>query len=82
MSVDGFHPGGPYGFRLPQMILEARTTLGWDKIDTRLRLVGIAIEASRKRLRLAYNASVDCHGRDQDVRGSLLTLRQIAGVAR
>jgi len=82
VEIDGFHPDGPYSFHLPQIILEARTRIGAEKIDARMRLIGVAIEATRKILRLTYNAHVNCNGRDQEVEACDISLRQMAGVAR
>lgn len=82
VEIDGFHRDGPYRFHLPQMILEARTRIGSERSGARMRLIGVAIEATQKMLRLTYNAHTPCNGRDHLVEGSIVSIRQMAGVAR
>jgi len=82
VSVDGLHPDGPYTFRLPQAILEAKTTIGTRRITHRFRIVSVTIDATAKKLDMTWNANTPCPGVDHLVDGSLVMVRQIAGVAR
>jgi hypothetical protein len=72
---------GPIKFRLPQLIVNARTNIGRDRHDTRLRIVGIAIDATAKTLAMIWNTAVPCNGRDTEVEGSTLRIAQMSGVA-
>jgi hypothetical protein len=70
ISVGGLHPDGPYQFFMPGLALGATTRIANDHIDTTMRIVSVALEATRKRLRITYNAHVPCTGRDHLVKGS------------
>lgn len=82
VEVEGLHPGGPYAFRLPQIIAEARTRIGREDLSARLRLISATVDGTARTVDLTWNASVPCHGRDHHVQGSTVSIRQMAGVAR
>ena len=82
VEVEGLHPDGPYAFRLPQVLLEARTRIGTARTQERLRLVAAILDGSARSVELVLNAAVACNGRDHAVGGSTVTVRQMAGVAR
>ena len=82
VRVFGFHGDGPYAFSLPQMVITTRTRIGRKAVDGRLRLVTMALDATEKVVRLTWNASVACNGRDTEVTGSRVVLKQMAGVVR
>ena len=76
------HPDGPFSFRLPQIILEASTRVGPEKHDTRMRLISVELDTETKSLAMVWNTLVPCNGRDIEVEGSMVRLKQMAGVAR
>ncbi|MCF1505973.1 DUF2169 domain-containing protein [Afifella sp. H1R] len=76
------HPDGLFEFRLPQLILEARTRLGRETIDHRFRLISVCLDTEAKRVEMVWNAHVPCNGRDMELDGSTVRLRQMSGVAR
>lgn len=82
VSVEGLHPDGPYAFRLPQSILEARTWIGWRSVTHRFRIVSITVDATARRLDMTWNTCIPCPEGDHLVDRSLVTMPQIAGVAR
>lgn len=81
VSIDGLNAAGPYTFRLPQIIAEARTKIGLEKIDHRLRLVGAVIDGTAKTVDLVWNGAVPCNGKDHLVEKSTVSIVQMAGVA-
>lgn len=81
VEVEGLHSNGAYRFRLPQIILETRTRIGRDTHTGRPRLISATIDGTAQTLDLTWNASTPCNGRDHLVEGSLVRLRQMAGVA-
>lgn len=72
---------GPLRFRLPQMIVNARTTIGREQFHTRLRIIGITIDATAKTVAMIWNTAVPCNGRDTEVAGATLRIAQMSGVA-
>lgn len=82
IELDGFRPDGPLGFRLPQVLLDARTRMGPGVIDSRLRLIGLEIDAAALTLDMIWNMSMPCPGGDHLVRHTAVFLTQMAGVAR
>jgi hypothetical protein len=75
-------PDGPFGFRLPQLIVEARTRIGRDRTDSRFRLICVNLDSHSKRLDMTWNMHLPCSGQDTDVEGSTVFLRQMSGVAK
>ena len=73
-------PDGPFSFRLPQIILEATTRIGREKHETRLRLISVELDTKLKTLAMVWNTLVPCNGRDTEVEGSAVRLKQMAGV--
>ena len=82
VSAVNLHPDGPFSFRLPQIILEASTRVGREKHDTRMRLISVELDTETKSLAMVWNTLVPCNGRDIEVEGSMVRLKQMAGVAR
>jgi hypothetical protein len=72
---------GPLRVRLPQLIVEARTQIGPDRMHDRLRIVGITIDATAQTLAMIWNTAIPCNGRDTEVQGSTLRISQMSGVA-
>ena len=79
--VTSLHADGPLEFRLPQIVLTARTRLGISLVDTRFRLIGIEIDGTRRTLDMIWNTSLACPGGDHLVRYTNIGLQQMAGVA-
>ena len=79
VTVVGLHAEGPYTFMLPQIIFEAVTRMGMRHDSHRLRLIGVHIEATKKRLSMIWNGSLPCSD-DMSVDGSMVMFRQMAGV--
>jgi hypothetical protein len=73
-------PDGPFSLRLPQIIFEASTRIGRKKHETRLRLISVELDTSTKSLAMVWNTLVPCDGRDTEVEGSMVRLKQMAGV--
>ncbi len=82
VELEGFSTGGPIRFQLPQVLLNARTRIGVETVDTRFRVVGVEIDASAGLLDMIWNVAVPCPGGDHLVRHSHVMLQQMAGVAR
>jgi len=80
VALEGFRAEGPLRFRLPQAVLVARTNLGRDRIESRFRLARVEIDLEAMALGLLWIASVPCNGREEDLDGSQIELRQIAGM--
>lgn len=81
VSIEGLNAAGPYSFRLPQIIAEATTKIGREKIDHRLRLVGAMIDGTAKTVDLVWNGAIACNGRDHMVEKSTVSIVQMAGVS-
>ena len=81
VRLHNLSPGGPIALRLPQIVLEAQTRIGHERIDHRPHLVGVEIDTRELTLGMVWNAHVGCNGRDMAVEGSRLRVRQMAGVA-
>ena len=81
VSAVNLHPDGPFSFRLPQIILEATTRVGRESHDTRMRLITVELDTENKSVAMVWNTLVPCNGRDTEVEGSAIRLKQMAGVA-
>ncbi len=64
VELDGFLPDRQLGFRLPQVLLDARTRLGAGIVDSRFRLIGLDIDATASTLDMIWNISIPCPGGD------------------
>ncbi|MGH1330273.1 MAG: DUF2169 family type VI secretion system accessory protein [Paracoccaceae bacterium] len=80
VSVINASPQGPLHFRLPQLIIAAKTRIGPDRTDTRMRLVAITIDTMKNKLSMVWNSAVPCNGRDMDVSSTSLRVMQMTGV--
>jgi hypothetical protein len=80
VSAVNLHPDGAFSFRLPQIILEASTRIGREKHETRLRLISVELDTAAKSLAMVWNTLVPCNGRDTEVEGSMVRMKQMAGV--
>lgn len=80
IEVTGVHPEGPIAFRLPQILLDARTRIGAERIDSRMQLIAVTINTNMNSLTLTWAAAIPCPGRDTAVAGSTIRLRQAAAV--
>ncbi len=81
VSAVNLHPDGPFSFRLPQIILEATTRVGRESHETRMRLITVELDTENKTVAMVWNTLVPCNGRDTEVEGSVIRLKQMAGVA-
>lgn len=71
---------GTLQFRLPQMIVDARTQIGRDRFQNRLRIVGVTVDAAKRTLAMIWNTAIPCNGRDTQVQASTLRITQMSGV--
>lgn len=81
ISLTNAHAVGPIAFRLPQIILTARTSIGPERLDDRLRLIDVSIDADARQLGMVWTAAIPCQGRDAQVQGSTIRVKQMSGVA-
>lgn len=72
---------GTLQFRLPQMIVDARTRIGRDRFQNRLRIIGVTVDAAKRTLAMIWNTAIPCNGRDTQVQASTLRIMQMSGVA-
>lgn len=82
VEMNGFHPEGILQFRLPQILLKARTRMGRSLIESRFRLIGVEIDATARTLDMVWNTAVPCPAGDHLVDHSVVLLQQMAGVSR
>jgi hypothetical protein len=82
VTAENLHPDGPFFFRLPQLILEATTRVGRDRHETRFQIVTVELDTEAKTVAMVWNTAVECNGRDTQVDGSTIRVRQMAGVVR
>lgn len=82
ITATNLHPDGPFSFRLPQLIFDTATQIGTERHEGRMRLISVGFDTRTKHLDMVWNAHTRCSGRDTDVEGSTVRLRQMAGVAR
>ncbi|MGX9979072.1 DUF2169 family type VI secretion system accessory protein [Methylobacterium fujisawaense] len=82
VEIVGLHPAGAYRFALPQIIIDAKTLINGEKPLHRLRLVGVHIDATEKKLSMVWNGSLPCNGIEHTIDLSVVRVKQMAGVQR
>ncbi len=80
VEIIGLHPEGHYSFSLPQILIVTKTIVNAQKPVHRLRLTGVHIHATVKRLNMVWNCSIPCNGIDHTVMLSTVRVKQVAGV--
>ncbi len=80
VGFDGFHPEGPFAFRLPQVVPMAQTKLGQQRIDSRFSLARIDLDPGARGLSMLWLATVPCGGQDEQLDFTIVRIRQMAGV--
>ncbi|WP_150526867.1 DUF2169 family type VI secretion system accessory protein [Roseibium sediminis] len=80
VAFEGFNKEGAYEFRLPQIILEAKTRLGGRAYTTRFNCVSVEFYPDRKDFEMVWNTHVPCNGQDHLISSSLVRVKQMAGV--
>ena len=75
------NPEGEFEFRLPQLLIEARTRIGREEAVTRFRLISVLLNSYEKTVEMVWNTCVPCPEGDMSVDHSTIRVRQMAGVA-
>ncbi|WP_342078295.1 DUF2169 domain-containing protein [Yoonia sp. SS1-5] len=81
IALDGFFTTGPVQFKIPQLILTARTLFRNQPIDTRFTMLRAEVDLDSRQLRLVYTTKVACNGDDAGIAYSTVRLKQMTGVA-
>lgn len=82
VEIEGLHPDGSYQARLPQIILDVTTRIGVRRVAQRPRLIGVTIDGSAKTLSMVWNTALPCNGEDDRIATAVVSVQQMAGVAR
>lgn len=79
-TLSGFGPDGPLSFRLPQVILDAKTMRRRIPIESRFALIRVEIDPGAGSLGMVWTTHVPCNGDDAGLAYSRVRVKQMSGV--